>query len=73
LGHFDCGPNRMVAIYDITAGTVTSEKHFVRDGLSIAEERDASNNVTDQFFYKANKEACRATTTLATTLARFGK
>jgi len=44
------GLGRRIAIYEKTNGTVTNEKHFVWDGLSIAEERDASGSVTKKFY-----------------------
>jgi len=33
-----------------SSGTVTSTKHFIFDGLDLAEERNASDTVTKQFF-----------------------
>jgi len=44
------GLNRWVAIVEKNSGAVTGEKHFVWDGFSLAEERDANNNVTKQFY-----------------------
>ena len=42
--------SRCVKIIEKNNGTVTSEKRFVWEGMSMAEERDASNAVTKRFF-----------------------
>ena len=45
------GMNRWVRLTEETAGgTVTGEKRFVWEGMTLAEERDASNAVTRRFF-----------------------
>ncbi|MEP6670726.1 MAG: RHS repeat-associated core domain-containing protein [Chthoniobacter sp.] len=44
------GLSRRVAIFEKNNGAVTSEKHFVWDGFTLAEERDASDSVTKQFY-----------------------
>jgi RHS repeat-associated protein len=38
-------------------GTVTSEKHFIWDGFSLAEERDPNNNVSKRFFGQGEQRA----------------
>ena len=45
------GMNRWVKLTEETAGgTVTGEKRFVWEGMTLAEERDAANAVTRRFF-----------------------
>jgi RHS repeat-associated protein len=44
------GLGRKVKITEFTAGAVTSTKQFVWDGLSLAEERDGSGNLTERFY-----------------------
>lgn len=44
------GMSRCMKIIEKNNGVVTSEKRFVWEGMSMAEERDASNTVTKRFF-----------------------
>jgi RHS repeat-associated protein len=44
------GLGRRVKIVEKTGATITSTKQFVWDGLSVAEERDGSGNLTKRFY-----------------------
>lgn len=56
---YDALGHRVKIVEEDAAGTVTGEKRFVWEGLSIAEERDASNAVIKRFFADGEQQGAQ--------------